>query len=310
MNIRLAIAIVVLILILYAALSQATNLMLFYPTKKRIWTPTMKYEEINLNGISIWYFSSFAPSSTSLSSTSLSSPSTHLSSSESCNSEEPKTILFCHANAGNNSHREYIVSLCEKIKVNLVLFDYSGYGDSSGVPSQSQILEDGRNVYEWLAERVNPKSIIVWGESIGGSVAIEIAHRYECHSLILMCTFSSLTDILLDSGVNKKMAWLFDALFDTLQSKKVIDKIQCPIAILHSTEDNLIPYKSAERLYSLISHDKKKLIPIRGSHSLPELRKESIDKLTRFIGINSCSADDIKVTMRQVKRIVETLEYR
>jgi pimeloyl-ACP methyl ester carboxylesterase len=200
-----------------------------------------------------------------------------------------KTVIFCHGNVGNISHREYMYDICQRLKLNLFLFDYRGFGMSSGQPSKQGLRRDSEVAYEYLSSRVDPHDIIVWGESLGGYSACWMAAHYKCRSLILLATFSSLTDVVdhhIESIICKKaVGVIMSCIGDNLENKKLLKKVSCPIVIIHSTEDTLIPYECAVKMYNSITTGSKVLIPIKGDHANPDLREDDISKILMFCDV-------------------------
>jgi pimeloyl-ACP methyl ester carboxylesterase len=276
-----------LVLILLALL----NGILFYPVQEHIWEPPHNYQALKIdNRISAWHFNNHSGS---------------------------KTVLFCHGNAGNISHRDYVIELCHRHQLNLLIFDYSGFGQSSGYPSQRQICRDGETAYAYLLAQpfrqadgttrpMTPDDLIIWGESLGGAVAAYVASRHPCSRLILMSTFSSLDDIVWhqETGIfARAMVYILSKITDMLSTKYRISSIKCPIAIVHSTQDDLIPYTNAISLYNAISHDYKILIPIQGGHSTPDISPEQLKELLSF-----CHLQNLPGTRSEGEGIGEILE--
>lgn len=252
----------------------SVNKVIFAPVSDHVWEPTIPHEKLMIEDtLSAWYFNGFPYS---------------------------KTVLYCHGNYGNISHKDHLVELCQEQKINLLLFDYRGYGQSHGIPSQSGLYEDGEMVYRYLSSRVDPDSIIVWGESLGGAVATSIAVNHPCHSLILLSTFSSLDDIISDRHYDYPIvgpcligiAKALTLLNDPMSNKKRLRDVKCPIVIIHSREDTLIPFTNAERMYQSIPHRCKLLIEIKGDHSTPEISADTLSEIFTFCCIDptQCSA--------------------
>src|SRR5207248_2460746 len=103
------------------------------------------------------------------------------------------TLLFCHGNAGNISHRLDKLQIFHKLGLNVLLFDYRGYGQSEGVPSESGTYADAEAAYRYLTEtrKIPPSQIILYGESLGCAVATEMARRHPAAALILESPFTS-----------------------------------------------------------------------------------------------------------------------
>jgi pimeloyl-ACP methyl ester carboxylesterase len=197
-----------------------------------------------------------------------------------------KTILFCHGNTGNISHRDYLVDLCDLFGLSVILFDYSGYGLSGGEPSVGTMLKDGERVYRYARTLVDPGDLIIWGESLGGSVATDLASRFPCSALVLLATFSSLDDILIYSQrpYSSVLSLGLRIASNTLRSKDKVARVRCPVAIVHSMDDRLIPFQCAQALYERVP-TKKLLIPIHGGHATPMVTVAQILQLMSFLGI-------------------------
>lgn len=237
----------------------------FQPSTKYInYTPPYPYEDIDIGGVRAWWFHSYPYS---------------------------KTILYNHGNFHNISFRQYIIDLCHRLRINLFLYDYPGFGKSVGIPSQWGILDSGLKVYDWLTTQaqVPASSVIVWGESLGGAPATYIASKRRCASLVLFSTFSSLEDIVVDTyptGVAKVVTGAMKVLIDMMPSKNYIGSVTCPVLIVHSGEDNLIPYSNAVRMYNMVPGEKK-IITISGGHASPKLSLEDLRDMLEFLGINT-----------------------
>jgi len=116
-----------------------------------------------------------------------------------CDQDSAQTrlvALVCHGNAGNISHR---LSLCRALLatgINVFLFDYRGYGLSGGTPGEEGTYLDGQAAHHWLqAKGFQPGNIILFGESLGGGIASELALRETVGGLVLQSTFSCIPDV-------------------------------------------------------------------------------------------------------------------
>jgi fermentation-respiration switch protein FrsA (DUF1100 family) len=203
------------------------------------------------------------------------------------NNPSAKTILHCHGNYGNISYLRNIVKLAREQGLNLIVYDYHGYGKSKGSPSPKTILDDGEIVYQYAVKTlgISPDNLIIWGESLGGAVATHIASKFPCSILVLVATFSSLDDLIKDTYPNifvKGLTNLIGVFLPTLPSKEKISRVNAPVVIIHSKEDELIPYNNAKRMYESISHECKKFITVNGYHASPKLTKEVLEEILAF----------------------------
>lgn len=203
------------------------------------------------------------------------------------------TLLFFHGNTGNISHRNYVVDLTSQIDYNLFMIDYRSYGKSQGESDPRTVLEDGIIAYNYLSKNVSPEKIVVWGESLGGSVATYVAIKKKVRSLILMGTFTSVSDIIENGSNYPSLRRIFAQVVRysgiDLKPKEWIYLVKVPVLIIHSTEDELIPYHLARENYRRIENPHKRLVAIRGGHSTPSFSRESLGEIFTFLGIKRWS---------------------
>ena len=205
--------------------------------------------------------------------------------------EANPTILFCHGNSGNVSNRNYMIQLCKMGGINLVLFDYSGYGKSKGDPRTRKILKDGEKVLKWTLERVPEDKLIIWGESLGGSVASYLASKNQCSKLVLFATFASLNHLAMED--DKENVWwkrcvlsFLNIFVHPLPTKDWVKETQVPTLIVHSKDDELISVRHA-RMMKNIEPSRIELMEIKGGHGTPKMCKEEIKKLFDFVGVKT-----------------------
>lgn len=199
-----------------------------------------------------------------------------------------QVVLYFHGNNDNISYRKYVVDICKILKMNLVLVDYRGYGESSGHPSSERLLKDAEVAYKFTKTRYSSDEIIIWGESLGGIAAIWTASKFKCDRLILLSTFADLKSVVNNQksipGIARKA--LIKLVDDpNMKNGEWMKQVKCPVFIIHSKEDDLIPYKNAEKLYDAIPHDNKELITIGGSHAGPRFSSYNLGKLVKFVGL-------------------------
>lgn len=201
-------------------------------------------------------------------------------------------IIYCHGTFGNVSYYNLLIDLTQRLRINLLLFDYQGYGKSSGSPSQKMIVSDAHKAYEYALEHHPSSEIIVWGESLGGFPAIDIAMKYDVRGLIVMSSFASLERI----PQTPNHHWVLRLLGRSLPIIKLdipnyqsIAQVKCPVAIVHSVEDKFINFDHAQTLYNHIGHHKRLLIPVKGTHRRPFLTEAH---LTRMLLRCDVSIDD------------------
>lgn len=173
------------------------------------------------------------------------------------------TLLFCHGNAGNISSRIDKIKFFNKLGLNIFIFDYRGYGISQGSPSEAGLYIDAQAAYEYLLSRkISFEKIVGYGESLGGAVVIELAKNNDIKALIVESTFSSAKDM------SKQIYpfipfWLFSS---KLNSGDKIKLINAPKLIMHSKDDEIVPFCLADKLYRSAS-EPKFLLQLHGNHN-------------------------------------------
>lgn len=284
--------ILVLLVLIFISVPWAERKALFFPSRKHHWKPDISYENVTLRAdecerIHAWYFNDFPGND---------------------------TVLYCHGNSLNISDRSYIIDICHKLKLNLFIFDYRGFGKSTGRPSKHNLRRDGEIAYHHLTKdrKIKPKKIIIWGESLGGIPAIWTASKYPCKALILLCTFSGLDDAItyyFEPGVKQSLAYTYANMasvrYDIMPNRKYIRNVKCPTVILHSKSDDIIPYECAKILYKNISHQNKRLITIKGGHSSPIIRKDQLRELFEFCDIPYKEPEDIEDMLKNLETVAE-----
>jgi fermentation-respiration switch protein FrsA (DUF1100 family) len=157
------------------------------------------------------------------------------------------TLLFCHGNAGNVSHRLENVYYLLEFGFQVLLFDYRGYGHSSGQPSEEGLYRDAAAAWANLSERTEPSSAprIIFGRSLGGAVAVELATRAEADGLILESTFTSIRTLA-------RLVFPFPlpdlpVKYDSISK---IDRLRMPVLMIHGEEDELIPFGDGQTLFA------------------------------------------------------------
>ncbi|MCP4283689.1 MAG: alpha/beta hydrolase [Gammaproteobacteria bacterium] len=188
--------------------------------------------------------------------------------------EKPRvTLLFFHGNAGNISHRLDSLKLFNDLGVSVLIFDYRGYGLSEGTPSEKGTYHDAEAAWHYLTENLGVPSqrIILFGRSMGGPIAAWLAARTEATGLILESTFTSVPDMASEIYPFFPVKWLSRFRYDTLQQ---IRSISSAVLVIHSRDDEIIPFAHGHRLYERAS-EPKHFLEISGGHNDGFLQSES-----------------------------------
>ncbi len=173
-------------------------------------------------------------------------------------------ILHCHGNGGNISHRLEAAAGLLDLGLGVLLFDYRGYGRSAGRPSEEGTYRDAQGAYAWLRGRgFAPTNILVFGESLGGAVAADLARREPVGGLILQSTFTSIPDVGAELFPWLPVRWLAHTRYDT---RAKLPLIRIPLLVLHSRTDTLIPFHHAEQNFAA-ANEPKLLVELAGDHN-------------------------------------------
>ena len=175
------------------------------------------------------------------------------------------TLLFCHGNGGNISHRLDSINIFNKLGLNCLIFDYRGYGNSEGKPSEEGTYRDAMTAYKWLLQKKNlpAKKIIIFGRSLGGSIAAYLASKVEAKGLIIESGFTSYVDV-----GQKFYPYMAVKLFASYGYKTIdyVRSVNCPVLMIHSRDDEIIPFEFGLKLYE-VANEPKEFIEIIGSHN-------------------------------------------
>jgi len=181
------------------------------------------------------------------------------------------TVLFFHGNAGNISHRLEKLAILHDLGVNTFIIDYRGFGRSEGKPNEQGTYRDAQAAYDYVvgralaprAPRGSPRSIILYGESLGSAVAADLATKVEVGGLILEEAFTSVGDVGQKMFPFFPVRWLVQNKYDTLSK---MPRIKVPLLILHSREDEFFDMRHAQRLLAA-ANEPKTLVELHGTHN-------------------------------------------
>lgn len=173
----------------------------------------------------------------------------------------PVTVLWCHGNAGNISHRlENLRLLRERLGVGTLLFDYRGYGASDGTPSEVGTYRDARAFRAWLRARTPGESLVVYfGRSLGAAVAVQLAAEDPPSALILETPFTSVRAMA--NGTLPGAGYLFRTRYDTLRG---VAEVRAPLLVLHGDADEVVPFHHGRAVFEA-AREPKRFVRIPGA---------------------------------------------
>lgn len=198
------------------------------------------------------------------------------------------TLLFFHGNAGNIGHRLDSLALFRALNLSVLIIDYHGYGDSEGTPSETGTRMDARAAWNYLTVEcgIPPGQIIMFGRSLGAAVATELAREHAPGAVILESPFRSLPDMAQAAYPFLPARWLVRYEYDT---EAYVRDINAPLLVIHSEQDDIIPYSHGQAVYAA-AREPKSMLVIEGDHNTgflnnPEKYLNNIDRFLMDAGL-------------------------
>lgn len=201
------------------------------------------------------------------------------------NANASSTLLWCHGNAGNISDRLDNLARLAELPISVFIFDYRGYGRSEGQPDERGVYLDAVAAYDYLISRqdVEPDNIILFGRSLGGAVAVDLATQRPAAGLILESTFTSAKDMAKSSFGFLPVHLLIKTKFDSAEK---IGQLRLPVLFFHGTEDRTVPIRLGKQLFAA-AKEPKEFYEIQGAdhnNTFVVGGQPYFDKLAEFMG--------------------------
>ncbi|MGH8584227.1 MAG: alpha/beta hydrolase [Gammaproteobacteria bacterium] len=176
------------------------------------------------------------------------------------------TLLYLHGNAGNVSHRLVPLQVLHALGLNVLIIDYRGYGLSGGRPSEEGTYRDAAAAWAFLTlqRAIRPGRIVLYGESLGAAVAIWLANRYTPGAVLLEAPFTSLQEVARRHFPIFPAGLILHLHYPSLER---IAALSCPILIIHSRSDEIVPIEQGLRLYAAASVKHKRFFERSGGHN-------------------------------------------
>jgi len=193
-----------------------------------------------------------------------------------------EVLVICHGNGGNLSYRGHtLLRFREVLGCSVLIFDYPGYGKSSGKPSEEGCYASAEAALRWLNEFKSypSRQVILFGESLGGGIATEIAKRQPCRALVLFKTFTTLPAVGQRRYRWLPVRWLMRNKFDSLAK---IRDIHVPTFIASATLDEIVPFEMGKELHAA-ALGPKEFMALEGEHHNDRLSDDFMMRLKRFL---------------------------
>ena len=183
-----------------------------------------------------------------------------------------QVLLFFHGNAGNISHRLDSIAQFQNLGLSVLIIDYRGYGQSTGRTTEKGINRDADAAWRYLIDDrgIVASDIVIFGRSLGASVASRLASEHQPLALIVESSFTSVPDIARDLYPWLPVRWLSRLSHAT---RDYVRDVGCPILIIHSRDDEIIPFRHGEAIFAS-ANEPRTLLTIRGTHNDAFLQDE------------------------------------
>ena len=165
-----------------------------------------------------------------------------------------KTIVYFHGNAGKLENRIHKLNHFKDMNINFLIISWRGFSGNSGKPTEQGFYKDGKSAIDWLKNMgLDDKDIILYGESLGTGIAIEIAQNKKFAGLILETPFTSMIDAAKNVYPYIPIGFL---LKDRYENDKKIKNINIPLLVMHGEKDQIIPFEMGKKIYEIANKPK------------------------------------------------------
>lgn len=186
--------------------------------------------------------------------------------------QSSRVLLFFHGNAGNISHRLDSIRQFYELGLSVFIIDYRGYGQSEGRTTEGGLYRDADAAWRYLIENrsLRASDIVIFGRSLGASVASRLAAQHQPLALIVESSFTSVPDIAGDLYPWLPVRYLSHLSHST---RDHVRNVSSPVLVIHSRDDEIIPFHHGEAIFAS-ANEPKTLLAIRGTHNDGFLRDE------------------------------------
>lgn len=195
-----------------------------------------------------------------------------------CVLSTPKVMLYLYGRAGNKSSGYlYRAAGVRQLGFSVLLVDYRGYGPSGGeFPTEAQLYDDAEAAFKYLVNqrKILPQDIVIYGESLGGAIAIELAQRHpEAGALIVQSTFTSMADAIRQNPWMRLLPidWILTERFESLDKLRSLrdrpsSSEPMPVLIVHGLADEIITPNMSQQLHDAVPSPKQLFLVPGGTH--------------------------------------------
>ena len=191
-----------------------------------------------------------------------------------------KTLLIFHGNAGDLSNRIYKLNELYKLEINILLISWRGFSGNNGSPTEKNLYKDAEAAIKWLNQRkISNNQIILYGESLGTGVAVEMAKRKSFNSVILESPFTSIENSAKIYYPYLPIKLLLKDRYDSINKIKMINS---PILIMHGKKDDVVPFSMGKELLDRANNPKHSYFTSTDDHMM-EFNSELLREIKNFV---------------------------
>ena len=194
-----------------------------------------------------------------------------------------KTLIFFHGNAGNLFNRVHKLNELNQLDINILIISWRGFSGNPGKSTEKNLYHDAKMSIKWLNNMgVSNNKIILYGESLGTGVAVELGQNNTFNSVILESPFTSMEHAAKIYYPYLPINLLLKDRYDSIDKIKKITK---PVLIMHGMKDNIIPHEMGVMLFQKANHPKYSYFPKNDDHMM-DFNEKLIDTIRIFINKN------------------------
>ena len=191
-----------------------------------------------------------------------------------------KTLLFFQGNAGKIDNRIYKLNEFSKLNINYLIFAYRGFSGNEGKPNEKGLYKDARAVKYWLnLNNVQDNEIILYGESLGTAIAVDLAKEFDFSGIILESPFTSMINLAKKYYPYLPIKLILKDKYETIRK---LDKINSPILIMHGGKDTIVPFEMGLKIYEIANSPKYKYFNDHDDHMM-DYNQDLIKSIRNFI---------------------------
>ena len=195
------------------------------------------------------------------------------------NLEKKKTLVFFHGNAGDLKNRIYKLNLIKDFDINFLIVAYRGFSGNKGKPTEEGLYEDAKYTLEWLGkQKISDDQIIIYGESLGTAISVEISQNKNFAGIILESPFTSMVDAGKHYYFYLPVSLLLKDRYETLDKLK---NIKIPILVMHGKKDKIVPFHMGQQVFEKANEPKFSYFPDNDDHMM-DYNEDLLKTLNNF----------------------------